>query len=316
MKMLFVSQTPMSGMPWRVSQVCDPILRTDGGWARSVVYDPGAYGGRTYPTDLRQGSTEAENASTECDVVILTAEMGEEHAHGKPWTRHHSTDPLRWIEQEPSATRSTVVAQSPARFAENLDVLPNAVPIDDPRFVPGEKSDDKINIVYTPTSKSKEGWTRKSYPDTMLAFRRILNDTALRAKVNIYLLEDTPFEQIMAARRRAHIVIDECSTGSYHSTTLESLSCGAAVLTWIDSDTQYAVSRLMGKDICLPVIQTGEKEIYRNLRMLIENPVLLESTMKESRRWMAKHYSEQWQAGKWIEWHKHFLQNIEKPLTT
>jgi hypothetical protein len=241
--------------------------------------------------------------------------MGEEHAQGKPFARHYSTEPFRWIDHDPRPEYSTVVAQYQARFAKQLDPLPNVMPIDHPMFLPEKKDNNIINVVYSPTSRTSSGWAQKSYSDVMLAFRRILNDEVYREKVNLYVLENTPFEIVMAARRRAHIVIDECSTGSYHSTTLEGLSCGATVIARIDKETQDAVSRMFGEEKCFPIIQTGAKEIYRTLIMLIENPLLLKSSMKESRKWMETHYSERWQGEKWIKWHRHCLQNTERSLT-
>ena len=313
--MLFVSATPLAGMPWRTMKVCNRFLEEDGGWAKPIIYDERAYGKRMYPPGISGSPSEIDEIYEEADVVILSSYMGKEHARGRPYTRHYSTEPFRWVEQSPEKHNSTVVAQYQARFAEHLDVLPNAIPIDNPLYKPGIKSDEIINIVYSPTSRVDEGWANKSYKEVMLVFRQILNDLDLKNKVNIYLLENAPHETVMAARRKAHIVIDECSTGSYHSTTLEGLSCGASVLVWIDADTQFAIKRLFEKDISFPVIQSLEKELYPNLRMLIENPTLLKSNMKESRKWMEKHYSEQWQAGKWIKWHQHFLLNSKTKLT-
>jgi len=288
-------------------KVCNRFLSKEGGWARSVVYQPKAYGCRVYPQDAQANDREAETLWEEADVIILTSYMGPEHARGKPYSRHYSTEPFRWHESVPDPLRSHVVAQYQARFAPKLDVLPNVIPIDDAMFMPGEKDDDLINIVYTPTSRTLNGWSRKSYPDVMFAFRRLLNDIELRSKIRIYLLEDTPFEQVMIARQRAHIVIDEVSTGSYHSTTLEGLSCGAAVIGRIDNETQLALNRLFNEEMSLPVFQSGEKSLYNTLRLLVDNRMLLRSTMKENRKWMQKNYSERWQAEKWINWHREFL---------
>lgn len=313
--MLFLTTTPLAGMPWRTMKVCNRFLEPEGGWAKSLCYSPKAYQSREYPQGLIAGDSEAERAFEEADIVLLTAYMGDEHARGKPFARHYSTEPFRWVEQKPNKSNSTVVAQYQARFAEWLDVLPNAIPIDDPMFIPAEKSEDKINIVYTPTSRTAEGWANKGFQQTMLAFRRILNDEEYRDRVNIYLLENQNYDVVMAARRHAHIVIDECATGSYHSTTLEGLSCGAATLVWIDPDTQHAINKLFGKETSLPVFNVHEREIFPTLVSLIENPFLLKSAMKESRNWMLTNYSEQWQAEMWIQWHRNFLKSSETLLT-
>ena len=296
-------------------KVCNRFLEGDGGWAKSVVYKPNHYGPRKYPGHLSAGDEGAEEALEEADIVILAAYMGDEHARGKPFARHYSTEPFRWVEKKPSRHRSTVVAQYQARFAEYLDVLPNCIPIDDPMFMPGPKDPDKINIVYSPTSRAEEGWSNKGFQKAMLAFRRILGDMEYREKVNIYLLENQDFETVMAARRRAHIVIDECVTGSYHSTTLEGLSCGAATICWMDPDTQNAVNRLYRKPTRLPAINTIEEKLYNTLVSLIENPFYLRSVMESSRSWMEKNYSEQWQAEMWIQWHKNYLKSLETLLT-
>lgn len=316
MKLLFVSQTPMAGMPQRTMQVCNRFLTEDNGWARSLIYTPDHYGPRTYKQDLVPNTMECEEALEEADVVILTSYMGEEHARGKPFTRHYSTEPHRWITQRPDPKYSHVVAQYQARFAKHLDLLPNCIPIDDREYIPAEKEKGKINIVYTPTSKAAEGWSNKGYHETMLAFRRLLAQKEIREKINIYVLQNQPHELVMSARRNAHIVIDECSTGSYHTTTLEGLSCGAAVLVNIDEETDEAFKKMVGdKEISLPVVQTRSTEIYGNIRMLVMNPVLLTSMMDWSRKWMQKNYSEKWQAEKWITWHQGFLMNTSGQLT-
>lgn len=316
MKIVFFTHTPLAGMPYRTCKVMDPYLREEGGWARCVVSSPNAYGTRTYPTDLVLNTPEAHKVIEDCDLIIVPAYISSAQFGGvKPVARHLSTEQFRWVDQEPSPDNHTVVAQYQARFAPGVAVLPNCISIDDPTFMPAEKPEELV-IVYTPTSRSQKpgDWANKGYNETVTALRRIERD--YRGQVRVFLLQNRPYEEVMAVRRRAHIVIDECATGSYHTTTLEGLSCGAATICRIDDLTQEALNRLLpGKQVRLPVLNTTLIELEERLRVLVENRATTEEIGASSRAWMQTNYSERWQAETWISWHRSFLQRSVRELT-
>lgn len=309
MKMAFVTHTPLAGMPWRTMRVCDAELRKVGGWARSITKNT-AYGRRSYPFDLEWKDPESQQVLHDCDVIIVTAYMGfEEFAkYGKPICRHLSTEQKRWVEKEPNPDYHTVVAQYQARFAKRCAVLPNCIPIDHPMWQPEWKPEDRVIVVYTPTSKATSGWASKGYEQTVDMLRRLC--VQYKDALEVVVLQNTPYEDVMRARRHAHIVIDECATGSYHSTALEGLACGAASICWVDGETEKAFLSLYdstNRPEALPFTRCTQSQLRDLLRTLIANPDMLEMQGKAARRWMERHYSSEWQARKWLDWHSNFL---------
>ena len=123
--------------------------------------------------------------------------------------------------------------------------------------------------------------------------------------LDIFIGNNISNPEIIKKRRISDIVIDECVTGSYHGTSLESLSCGCAVLVGIDEDTRLALDELYsggsaGKTF--PVIRTMGNSIRGVCGALIANPEYLRHIKKGARAWMEKNYSEYWQTAKWISW--------------
>ena len=304
MKLGFATRTPLGGMPYRTMQVCNSILEKEGGWAKAFI-DIDRYGERTFPKDHGLDDPDL----LDCDVLVVSSYMNPDSYPGMNVSTHYSTEPHRWRNKAPSELDSTVVAQYQYRFAKNLSALPNCIPIDDPLYVPAlEKGTDdgKKILVYCPTSRSSNGWANKGYAETVKALRSIERDFA--DWVQIYILENRPHEEVMAAKRRAHIVIDECATGSYHSSALEGLSCGAATLCWIDNETREALHKILPEEAMrtLPFELSTISKIEKSLENLILNESYCEIRGSESRKWMKEWYSEKFQAEMWIQWHRRF----------
>jgi len=305
-KIAFHTRTPLAGMPWRTAMVCNPFSE-DGGWFRCIA-DRLNYGGpRCYPEDVP--SSQRNQIFHEADLIIVSSYMSEKNPEylGKPVARHYSTEKTRWINKNPSLFDSTVVAQYQARFAPDLDVLPNCIPIDDPMFKPAEKPADRVVIVYTPTSRTDGGWASKGWAETTKVLSNVQH--AYKDRVEVVLLENRPYKEVMRARRHAHIVIDECVTGSYHSCALEGLSCGAVTFCWMDRETERAFRRLWpDSDVEIPFMLSTLPELESRLVTLIENRDMLLWSGGEARKWMIKNYATSWQASMWINWHRKFLE--------
>lgn len=318
MKVLFYNSTPLAGMPYRTAKVCHPLLEREGGWFRSLTLKD-RYGDRTFPMDLIPGTPEAEECIATADIIIGGAYMtppGPALRAGIPFVRHYSTEHQRWRDKAPAAGTATVVAQYQARFGPNLDLLPNCIPIDDPMYSPGEKPTDRVVVMYTPTSKAKTTpgqWAAKGYEETMAALRYLTNTRG--DDVEVFVMENRPHEEVMKVRRKAHIVIDECATGSYHSTALEGLSCGAVSVCWLDSKTEQAFERVLkpgALQFGLPFSVCPLVKIRQHLDMLTGNPDLLRFQGGTSRDWMEEWYSQDWQASMWIDWHRGYLKKLAK----
>jgi hypothetical protein len=318
MKIAFLTITPLAGMPWRTARVCNQFLENEGGWMRCITARASYGGSRTFPTDLLINTPEAERVLEEADLFIVTAYMpdgGGPFNLGRfpstPVARHYSTEHERWVDKQPDPINSTVVAQYQHRFATYLAAMPNCIPIDDPMFRPAEKPEDRVVIVYTPTTKRSGGWGSKGYGPTVEVLKRLQNKH--KGKVEPVVLMGQPYEDSMRAKRHAHIVIDEVITGSYHSSGLEGMSCGAATFAYIDRATQRALGELLkdqdGAHESMPWQHSTLSKLEDNINALVSNPSMLKGLMGCTRSWIEKNYSEAWQAKKWIEWHRSFLKN-------
>ncbi len=316
LKLVFFNRSPLAGMPWRTMKVCDKYLRAHGeGWARSIV-DKAAYGnGISFPHDLLASDIEAAIVMKDADLVIFSSygKPGNGLLAKKPWARHYSTEHFRWVEKTPDPAYSTVVAQYQHRFAPHLDVLPNCIPIEDWRFMPGDKPKDRVMIVYTPSNRKPRGgknpWASKGYSETIEQLRKL--SVQFKDRVEVLVLENRPNEEVLRAKRHAHVVIDECVTGSYHSSGLEGLSCGAVTLAHIDGDTLVAQRKLWpDSDLLLPFLSTTVFHLKATLETLVGNPDLLTMMGEANREWMSTNYSEEWQATRWVNWHQKCLNSF------
>src|ERR1044072_4711142 len=99
------------------------------------------------------------------------------------------------------------------------------MPLWEQAFQPGAKG-DVVTIAYTPSGKHESYpaghrlyWHGKGYATTMAVLDRL----AGRYPIRVEAVRDRQLShaEALAAKRRAHIVIDECVTGSYHRNSLE-----------------------------------------------------------------------------------------------
>ncbi|MDD2898201.1 MAG: class I SAM-dependent methyltransferase [Desulfuromonadaceae bacterium] len=132
-----------------------------------------------------------------------------------------------------------VIGQYQATLPEfaRWSVVPNPIPLWEPEYQPGTKA-DQITIAFTPSGKHERYprdhrlyWHGKGFETTV----RILERLSRRADTRI---ESTAERQVshgeaLAMKRRAHIVIDECVTGSYHRNSLEGLATGCVVVNGV-----------------------------------------------------------------------------------
>ena len=116
-------------------------------------------------------------------------------------------------------------------------VVPNPIPLWEPEHAIGDKG-PLIHIAYTPSGRHERYppnhrlyWHSKGFDTTVNILRRL-------ARLPNVRIESTEHGQMshvhaLAAKRRAHIVIDECVTGSYHRNSLEGLAAGAVVVNGV-----------------------------------------------------------------------------------
>ena len=138
-----------------------------------------------------------------------------------------------------SGQPGVVVGQYQATLPEfaGWTAVPNPVPLWEAAYTPEPKG-DRVTIAYTPSGRHEaypEGhrlyWHGKGYETTM----RVLDRLAARRPIDVVAVRERLLShaEALAAKRRAHIVIDECVTGSYHRNSLEGLACGAVVVNGV-----------------------------------------------------------------------------------
>jgi hypothetical protein len=184
----------------------------------------------------------------------------------------------------------------------NWSIVPNPVPIWEEEFSPGTKS-DRITICYTPSGNHgvysndhRLYWHSKGKPQTL----KILDELSRSYNINISAILDrpVPHSTSLQMKRSAHIVIDECVTGSYHRNSLEGLSVGCVVVNGLGlkHDIVNALHRCTESDDT-PFIFASLDTLYETLSSLIQRgSTELTEFGRHNREWMEDHwdFKSQW----------------------
>jgi GT2 family glycosyltransferase len=199
-----------------------------------------------------------------------------------------------------------VVGQYQATLPDfsSWSIVPNPIPLWEEAFQPGSK-DDVVTICYTPMNKYErfpQGhshyWHAKGYQTTM----RILKSLEARYPVRLLVVGDrqVPHAEALAMGRQAHIVIDECVTGSYHRTSLEGLAAGCVVVNGVGllQGVMDAVRSCVGQQADSPFTHASLDTLEEVLAGLIERgPEELAAQGASNRRWMERYwdFASQWE---------------------
>lgn len=198
-----------------------------------------------------------------------------------------------------------VVGQYQAALPEfqQWNIVPNPVPLWEPGFQPAEKPEE-ITICYTPSGKHEKYpyghrlyWHSKGYGTTM----RVLDYLASRYPIRLEVIRDrqVSHERALIMKQRAHIVIDECATGSYHRNSLEGLAVGCAVVNGMGLLPEVVKTFQLCSEGAsrLPFIYANLETVENELIKLIEGgeKSLTEEGIR-NRHWMEQHwqFAKQW----------------------
>ena len=198
-----------------------------------------------------------------------------------------------------------VVGQYQATLPEFRDwsLVPNPMPLWEDAHQPGAKSAD-ITIAYTPSDKHPTYprehplyWHSKGYDCTL----RVLDRLAIRYPIRLDVTRDRflPHIDILRIKRRAHIVIDECVTGSYHRNSLEGLATGCVVVNGVGllPGVLDALRNCADDPMANPFLHADLDTLETLLATLIElGPDLLTTLGADNRTWMQQHwdFGRQW----------------------
>jgi hypothetical protein len=243
LKIVSYATTPVAGVPAILARCINARTQHQ---AR-CVWAHNRYGnGVAFDGDIQWGESpaEAEAALAEADVVIVhNGKLAPQHepliagkalitmAHNYAWNVDLSLVERGWP--------GVVIGQYQATLPEfsGWAVVPNPVPIWEPAFQP-ENKPTALTIAFTPSGRHERYpldhqlyWHSKGYDTTLRELDRLAASFPLQLEV----IRDwqVTHAEALAMKRRAHIVIDECVTGSYHRNSIEGLATGCVVVNGV-----------------------------------------------------------------------------------
>jgi len=262
----------------------------------------------------------AENLLAEADLIIVhNGKVASQHerflggkaivtmAHNYLWNVDE-----RFIKQ---GFAGVVVGQYQAALDEFADwsVVPNPIPFWENEYQPSPKNSE-LTICYTPSGKHEKYpldhklyWHSKGYETTV----RILEKLASRFSLKLEVIRGGQIShaESLLMKRRSHIVIDECVTGSYHRNSLEGLAGGAVVVNGLGilPKVSDVLRYCAGERAEIPFVSATLENLEEVLTQLIESG--RENLLRkgaENRLWLENHWNFSWQ------WQKFWIPAIEK----
>ena len=206
-----------------------------------------------------------------------------------------------------------VVAQYQAALPEfeKWSIVPNPIPHWESEYQPAEKP-ARITVCYTPSGKHdvyprdhRLYWHSKGYDTTIKILKNLAGEFAI--ELEIIGDKQIPHLESLRMKQRAHIVIDECVTGSYHRNSLEGLAAGCAVINGLGilpgvskvfRSCVKSEKNQLANQLANPFAFATLDDLAKVLQNLIESGASeLVQTGLRNRRWLEENWNfrEQWQ---------------------
>lgn len=309
LRIVSYATTPLVGVPTILARCIN--ARTPH-YARCVWAHDRYRTGISFVPDINwhESPSRAEEEIGAADVIVLH--------NGKVDQRHRAL-----IESKPIVTMAhnymanvddsfvrrgfpgVVVGQYQATLPEfrGWSVVPSPVPLWEQDHRSAAKNAE-VTIGYTPSDthqvhprEHRLYWHGKGYDATM----RVLDRLAARYPIRLVVTRDgfLPHAELLRLKQRAHIVIDECVTGSYHRNSLEGLAAGCVVVNGVGLlPGVLEALRFCAEDPeAAPFVRADLSTLERRLADLIEfGPDLLAMVGASNREWMEQHweFGRQW----------------------
>lgn len=184
---------------------------------------------------------------------------------------------------------SIVIAQYPERFYPSAQVVPNAIPSEDPEYRPSFE-DPSIDLLFSPTksiSAWDDRWNTKGAPETIEMMRKVEHLTGCTTKV----ISNRPLVEVLSEKRKSRIVLDDLVTGSYHISGVEAMCLGKAVLSYVDDRIEFVLREITGSEVC-PFINVRLEDATEVLTYLLKHPEQVSSIGRAGREWIDRYWSE------------------------
>lgn len=290
----------------------------------TCVWHTNAYGnGVSFESALEWSKkpNEAKHLLLTADVVIVhNGKVAPEHvsllANKAVITMAHN---YLWNVDQQFVARGmpgVVVGQYQATLPEfsGWASVANPIPEWDQLHQPTAKN-KSLTICYTPSGKHERYpqnhrlyWHSKGYDSTMAILERLAKRFALT--LNVIRDKQLSHEQVLRMKQQAHIVIDECVTGSYHRNSLEGLACGCVVINGMDAKVEKALQDCVGLDsVENPFVTCTLEKLEQTLTDLIQlgsDELILRG--KKNRRWLEQYW------GFEKQWHKQWQPAVEAAI--
>lgn len=268
-KIAIISRTPLAGAPYELWKALRKYSDVDA----SLITVKNTYqDGRIFPVHLRFNS-QGSAAIQEADIWHVNnywfPELDALHGKKQPiLAQFHSLPRLgNWPVLWEKAKARYTIAQ-PGQLKEyDIPGLPNVFDPDEHQ-PPAERREGSVRIAYAPTSRCVVGFPcGKAYAEVGAALEALAKEREFE-KVWI---EGKPYEENLALKRMADILIDDVATGNWHRTSLEGAAFGCAVLN---------------KSRTVPWVYADTKTIKETLTRLIDEPGTLAAYQEMARAWI------------------------------
>ena len=199
---------------------------------------------------------------------------------------YHSPQSHVWRHGEKDGWPWCVIGQYQPRYYPGCAVVPNLIPLKHPWFQSGPKPTDRVRIAYSPSQTDRKGWDSKGYEQTLDILAE-LRQVVPEVPIEIDIITAVPLEDCLKRKATAHIVIDECVTGSYHRSSLEGLALGCVVINNCDAASANNLRALTGQDI--PFVRSCLDTLLGTLNNLVHaTPKKLAEEGQVNREWMER----------------------------
>ncbi len=122
----------------------------------------------------------------------------------------------------------------------------------------------------------------------------MLHDYAERVtNTEIAYRTDLPHADILNERRRSYLVVDDLITGTYHTTSLESLAMGVPVMAYLDQRVIENLRRISGCMEALPWINFRLNEARGALIEILTNETLRTELGGYSQDWIRRYWNDE-----------------------
>ena len=288
-----ISTTPIAGAPL----ITSGLLARHGYKSRCIA--PGRNpDGRDFGLDVHPTQTELrDELLSQADIIVA-------HNGGpasQKWFRriirhkrfcviYHSQPgrvdrTLEWL----GAPVAVLGQYQPRLYGGQYPLVAGLIPLDEPDYQPATRNQPKVRIAYAPSQlsacfdrKASAFWDNKGYQVTVTILARL----AKRADVEVDVITGCTLKECLRRKRQAHIVIDECVTGSYHRSSLEGLALGAVVVNAADRLSLDAAKHCSGGAASPFVISRLDGLLCKLTELAEAGPAELIRRGLNNRRWM------------------------------